>query len=383
LIETADESEIRIMAVGDIMLGMAYPRSIAQVENIPNKLKEDSNTLIDKKVQNLFEKADVVFGNLECVISEGFDENYEKSLMDFPNLIMAPPEAVNFLDNNFSHLNIANNHILDHGIDKAKETVDFLENSKVNYVGKPTFWERNFSKTSIKGKKIGLMGFSLYVPDRTSGKNLSEYRTTKEFSGLDDEIPEKRKLKENIVEEIKERKTEVDFLVISLHWGVPQTIFPSNNQIEFGRKLIDEGADLVLGHGPHIFQPVEIYKEKVIAYSLGNFIFDMWSEKNLKSGILDLRITEDNNLKVEVIPIIQKDLRVCVDSNIEEIEEMIVEDFYEYHDSDEFKEKNKKIRRDHYKGFVWQYVKNSYNLPLGYHKYVLSNWISKVYNKLF
>jgi len=358
--ETKD-SEIRIMAVGDIMLGMAYPSSIANKDDIPTRLKNHSSSLVGKKITNFFKQADIVFGNLECVISEEFENYKSNSIIEKPKLVMAPLEAIPFLkNNNFDILNLANNHILDHGKNKVSETIQYLEESKIGYIGDPFQSESELNTISIKGKKIGFVGYNLCVK-------------------------EKEKMKKKIIEDVKEKEGVVDIIVISLHWGLgfEQMKDPAPTQIDFGRQLIDIGADIILGHHSHVFQPVERYKGKVIAYSLGNFVFDMWNEKNLKSGILDIKISQTNKVKANIIPTSQNNYHVSLDKEESRINDIICDNLDIKKDIEEFKIRRKKIKRTHYKEFLVHYFSNLHKLPLKYHCYILTKWCSKLKNKFF
>jgi poly-gamma-glutamate capsule biosynthesis protein CapA/YwtB (metallophosphatase superfamily) len=78
----------------------------------------------------------------------------------------------------------------------------------------------------------------------------------------------------DILEDVRAVRQQVDLVVVSLHWGVEYVDQPSKAQREMAHRLIDEGVDLILGHHPHWLQGLEVYHDKLIAYSLGNFIFD-------------------------------------------------------------------------------------------------------------
>ena len=116
--------------------------------------------------------------------------------------------------------------------------------------------------------------------------------------------------RDKLIAEITDAKKQTDLVVIMFHWGTEYTHQPTKRQKEFAHTAIDNGADLVLGNHPHWFQPLEMYKEKLIAYSHGNTIFDqMWSEKT-KEGII-LKSTFDVKTKklidVKIYPTYIKD----------------------------------------------------------------------------
>lgn len=349
--------EISIMAVGDIMLGMAYPGSIASDINLPSIIKSDPSSIIDKKITKLFNKSDIVFGNLECVISESYDGN--DGFLKTPRLVMTPPDAIELLQRNFSHLNITNNHIMDHGVEKVKETVEHLKKSEIVYLGNPISNKSKLKTTTVKEKKIGFLAYNLCVKDKEKEVN-------------------------KILKQIADKSNEVDLLIVSLHWGwgFEQISYPFPKQIEWGRKIVDAGGDILLGHHSHVFQPVEIYKNKVIAYSLGNFIFDMWAEKNLKSGILELNINENNEISVAIIPTCQNNFKVCIDRDDNSLKDIIKENMNDRIEMKDYIEMRKKIKKQHGREFLWQYISNFHKLPVGYHRFIITNRISKLIKKV-
>jgi poly-gamma-glutamate synthesis protein (capsule biosynthesis protein) len=108
---------------------------------------------------------------------------------------------------------------------------------------------------------------------------------------------------EGINTDIAKLRKNVNIIVISLHWGDEFINRPSPEQIELAHKIIDCGADIILGHHPHILQGVEKYKGKVIAYSLGNFVFDMWQDRLRESMILKMEIGNNCEINFEIIPV--------------------------------------------------------------------------------
>lgn len=212
-----DSDDVKIMVVGDIMLGISSLRAIAEKNTIPAYIKKSPLFLIED-ILPVLENSDILFGNLECVFSKDFDYNN----FDDPKLIMAPREAVSLLKgSNFSILNLANNHILDYGDEKVHETVSTLEQCNIRYLAAPnTSSEYDIQIFQIKNKKIGFLGYNLC--DQGKKHNIS-----------------------TIINSIKSNKKLVDVLILSLHWGwgYEHNNYPSPDQIDLGHKLIDEGVD--------------------------------------------------------------------------------------------------------------------------------------------
>ena len=113
---------------------------------------------------------------------------------------------------------------------------------------------------------------------------------------------------DRIEKEIAELKTKVDFVIVQFHWGVEYVYDPSDRQRELGQKAIDAGADLVIGNHPHWVQGLEIYKDKLITYAHGNFVFDqMWSQET-REGVVGVYTFNNRYLEsVKYYPVIIED----------------------------------------------------------------------------
>jgi poly-gamma-glutamate synthesis protein (capsule biosynthesis protein) len=227
-------SEVRLIAVGDISLATkngAYP------------FGPMSSVLATK---------DILFGNLETVLTRR-GEAAQKSV-----LLTVPPNAAGHLAHaGFDVVNLANNHILDMGATGFHDTLDTLEKSGIKYIGvardghgpSAAVIERN-------GLRIGFLGYCEHgATDRRTGITIG---------GINPE-----RVRNNIID----LKSRCDSVVISLHWGMENVHYPAPRQIALARSLVDSGADLILGHHPHVLQGIERYGRGLIAYSLGNFQF--------------------------------------------------------------------------------------------------------------
>ncbi|WP_235271170.1 CapA family protein [Methanosarcina mazei] len=250
------------MAVGDITL----------------QTKNDQNPF--KYVMDTFGKKDLLFGNLETVLSTTGKEK-KKSVV-----LKASPDSVTYLgEAGFDILNVANNHILDLGLEGFRSTLNSLDEHKLEYIG------AGFEKSSLNSSFIEKNGIKLGFLGYTIGR----FKVPEEISIS--KIKEKK-----IISDIELIKGKCDFVVVSLHWGTENVFYPSPKQIELAHKLIDHGATLILGHHPHVLQGIEKYKNGLIAYSLGNFQFDCKLSQSStndsiifcvdfdKNGIIDFRI---------------------------------------------------------------------------------------------
>jgi poly-gamma-glutamate capsule biosynthesis protein CapA/YwtB (metallophosphatase superfamily) len=274
------------------------------------------NLYLNKKnpfhsIGNILSKKDYVIGNLECMAKGGFGENLAKK----PRLTTTV-ETLNYL--NVIPVNIvslAHNHIYDHLEDGFIKTTNFLNNYNIGYLGASQNSEE-VQKPIILNKNNINVGFLNYVTEDTN-PNLPD---NAEVHVNIFEI-------EEVVTNIKDLKKTVDHVVLLLHWGgrLEGGNYPDWEQPETAHKLIDAGADLIIGTHSHTLQPFEIYNEKHIFYSLGNFCFaDIHSDgkvkeiewgKSTESVIVNVNFSKVN-YKINYTPINCKYLNVTLEEKV-------------------------------------------------------------------
>jgi len=253
---------IRIAAVGDIMMGTTFPESI-----LP---PEDGATLF-RSVAPLLAGHDVVFGNLEGPLTDAsLSPKCPKPRRDgLPCFAFRTPPryAARLAEAGFTAVNVANNHSLDFGMEGLDNTLAALDNAGIQPVG-----GERVAVFTIEGKNVAVAGFSYSL------------RTRYVHPLLDIEAAR---------EIVAELKGKYDLVVVSFHGGAEGA--PAmrvadaeekflgeqrGNVVRFARAAVDAGADLVLGHGPHVPRALEVYRGKLIAYSLGNFaVYSMFNIK--------------------------------------------------------------------------------------------------------
>lgn len=283
--EIIEPVTINISAVGDIMLG----RYVAT-------LIKDGYEEPFSNVKCLFTESDIKFGNLECVLSDSELDNIKGKAKNF--CLKGPSDMINVLETvGFNVLSLANNHIYDYSHDGLIDTISTLNNNGIKTIGAGENLEeaRKLEIIEVKGRKIGFLGYTDLAYVNFSDKNqipaASEIK-----SGV---APLKE---EFILEDIEKTKPKCDLLFISLHWSDEYTHIPKDSQIELAHKIIDAGADGILGHHAHNLQGVEVYKDKPIIYNMGNFIFDQNDDMNKDSAVFNLTFVDDSFEKLEIIP---------------------------------------------------------------------------------
>ena len=229
--------EIRISFAGDCTLGMdetfTYENSF---QHRYEKVGKDPSYFF-RNVKHIFESDDLTFVNLETT----FTKAEKKANKRFR--FKGDPEYVNILlKGSVEMVNIANNHIYDYLEQGFKDTLQTLNDAGVLYSG-----EGYIAYYEVKGVTIGSIGYS--------------------YSSWTAEI------KDDLKNDIEEVRKNADIVIVSFHWGIERDYYPNAVQLELGRLSIDLGADVVIGHHPHVIQGIDKYKGKYIVYSLGNFCF--------------------------------------------------------------------------------------------------------------
>ncbi|MBS1501415.1 MAG: CapA family protein [Bacteroidetes bacterium] len=241
---------ICIAAVGDMMLGSSYPDD--------NQLPPDSAKGSFATARKYLAGADIVFGNLEgTLLDSGMPATYKKKLQRAYLFRMPTYYGNIFKKAGFNLLSVANNHITDFGEKGYTSTTETLDSCGIHYAGLETCPTSIFEQRGIK------YGFCAFAPN---AHTVSLLQT------------------EHVGRLIRKLKQQCDIVIVSFHGGAEGALYEHvPHQMEsfmggkrgnvdlFAHIAVDAGADIVLGNGPHVSRAMEIYKGRLIAYSLGNF----------------------------------------------------------------------------------------------------------------
>lgn len=290
---------VKINAFGDIMFGVCSNTKQAENKTIPFKIRAKSINI--DSLREFQKAADFSLANLEGPISSKYRTlNNKKSLL-------GPPEALCFLKElKIDLVSLANNHSFDYGIDVLNETKALLRSNYVSYLHSPEYQD-NLCFKRFNGKNICFIGYGSkpYYQFETDTISDPDYYKNYDFfidyiDGLDADTHIDYLSFGNIlplVKQIKEIKNKADIIILYIHWGFAGTHIPSPLQIKIAHKLCDLGVDVIIGNHPHVIQPIEYYKGKIISYSLGNFLFDSW--KKAKKTSIALQLIYDNEVKAD------------------------------------------------------------------------------------
>jgi len=265
--EPPAEALVAITFVGDIML-----------DDTPGKVVKSGRDPF-APLAPLLDKADIRVGNLECVVATSGTPEPDK-----PYTFRAHPRTLPLLKRHFDALALANNHSGDYGPLAFGEMLDLLDKQGIAYFGggrtlaaahKPLIIER-------KGLRIALLGYDEFFP--------RSFEADVDKPGIAWSEDEQVRL-----DIATARSTyHADLVIPMMHWGWEHEGKASQRQRQLARVMIDAGADAVVGGHPHVTQDVEQYKGKPIIYSLGNFLFDGFSDAVNNTGwILEMQLDRE------------------------------------------------------------------------------------------
>lgn len=244
------DSLITISAVGDIMLGSAYPSESYLAHNFGINLLDS--------VKQYIQSADLAFGNLEgSILNDGNPEKECSGEHQCYFFRMKEIAGSILKSAGFDFVNIGNNHIGDFGYRGLINTIRVLDSVGIKYSGVES---KPYDIITVKGLKIGIAGFGA----NSSTINMNNFEACSKI--------------------VNELKSKSDIVIVSFHGGGEGSKFrhvtgepevflgeKRGNPDKFSKAMIDAGADLILGHGPHITRALNLYKGKLIVFSLGNF----------------------------------------------------------------------------------------------------------------
>ena len=245
----AEVKPVKLAFVGDMM----FDRYIRERNST-----DEYRNIFSPELTELLKSFDGVIGNLEGPITD-FDSvsDYRINNNDHYRFTFSPDILPLLRENNFIALSIGNNHILNFGTEGLEDTKQRLKEYSLGYFGNPYDIE-NYYKVEINGQTFAFIAEN-------------------QFDFIDSE---------EIISLIKSLDEETNHIVIFAHWGEEYEPLANSSQQQIARKYIDSGADLVIGAHPHVIQNKEEFNDKIIFYSLGNFVFDQYFSPQVRCGLI-------------------------------------------------------------------------------------------------
>lgn len=280
--------EISVVVVGDMMFG----------PDVSKIVDREGSTVPFADTIEYLKNADVTFGLLEGGIGTSGEavENLEHSFRSKPSAARGLANA------GFDIVSIATPHIMDYGEPGFLDTMEYLSWYGLKYVGggknveearKPVVLSAGNKKVAFLAYHRGKQFDPLFAGSNKPGPALSIYG--------------------ELEKDVAAAKEQADFVIASIHWGIPMQKLEglTSHQKLYAQKLIDSGADVVLGQWLHTLQGIEIYKGKPVAYSLGDFIYGTYAKETPVGFILKFVFSSDEILRMEIIPLATSDARLA------------------------------------------------------------------------
>jgi len=267
---TKEKQPLKLLFFGDIMLD----------RHVQEKIKQKGFDYLfnNFKLPDEWQLPDIKMANLEGAVTTGGKHYPPEISIDFA---FDPLNVARLKNYNFNFFSIANNHITDQGQTGFLETQQNLNKLGFDYAGCA---DRKVDECSLKikeinGTKVGFLAYSMV------------------YGVLDEE---------KLLQQIKETKAQADLVIVNMHWGVEYENKSRSNIKELAHKIINAGADMIIGGHPHVVQEMEIYENKPIFYSLGNFIFDQYFSRETQEGLGVGISVNDSKMEITLLPVKSK-----------------------------------------------------------------------------
>ena len=282
----ATKRPVQLAIVGDCMLGRGVNQALARKP--PEFPWGDTLPLL--------RRADGRICNLECVLSD-----VGKPWAEYEKAFYFQSAAKNSAVLNAARINgvsIANNHVLDYGYDALRQMLDILDGASIAHSGAGADLARasQIARFEIQGWRIGLLAFT----DNEPPWEATAQRPGTFYMPVD--LQDQRA--QNLLNIVRGR-TDLDILIISAHWGSNWGFTPPKEHVQFAHALIDAGADIIFGHSCHVFRGIELYRDRPILYSTGNFVDDYAIdpvERNDQSFIFMVELRDGVPLRLRLHP---------------------------------------------------------------------------------
>lgn len=283
---------MKIHLIGDVMLGRLVN------ENLKHR---DARSPWGDALP-LLQSADWLVCNLECVLADD-GVPWSASPKEFHFRSDSKNVAV-LSEAGVDAVSLANNHTLDFEYDALAEMLGLLDSSGIAHAGAGLNWREAVQPAigEIDGTKVGLISFT----DNEPVWKASEHRPGVFYAPVDPAHPDAQV----VLGDVGRVKEHVDLLIVAAHWGSNWGYTPPRNHIAMAHALVDAGADVVFGHSAHVFRGVEIYHNRPILYSAGNFIDDYVVdavERNDRSFIFVLDVDDGKLRHLDLAPTIIED----------------------------------------------------------------------------
>lgn len=249
-----------------------------------------------RNVKKEVSKADLAIVNLETSVTQASRKD-DVQLFNFKS----DPSSLNGINHaGFDLVSMANNHVLDYKEKGLFDTFNNLKRHHLNYVGAGRNEREAYSASTFvrRGKVIKIAAFARFLPSENWFAHGNHPGVAEAYQP------------QRVLNAIAREREGADYLIVFMHWGIEKNNRPEDWQRDLARKMLDAGADAIVGSHPHVLQGFEFYKGKPIAYSIGNFLFpDYVSNRKADTGLLHLKL-RNGKVKMSFTPYYIRDNQI-------------------------------------------------------------------------
>ncbi|GMU81556.1 MAG: hypothetical protein AMXMBFR47_14270 [Planctomycetota bacterium] len=278
-------STVRLAAVGDIMCGESFYR---YGRGPRTHLRYAGIDYLAPSVRSILGSHQVVLGNVECPLS---DVGYHRWSLRRHHMRGTPEVAALLADWGFNAVTLANNHILEHGLAAARDTADSLTAAGIAVAGAGPNHDfesgPGLARLTRGGLRIAVIGACLLLEKYAFNGGLTP---------------------DALVRAVSELTCDSDIIIVMVHWGMEFCSLPDEEQRHLARRLVAAGATAIIGSHPHVVQGVEIIDDALVAYSLGNFIFDQPLPETRIGAILSCDIIQRRVVDCTLVPVVLNEM---------------------------------------------------------------------------
>lgn len=273
----AENGMVTVAAAGDVNFG----------DGVTPYLTRNGMSYPFANVSGIFGNFDFSIANLECCISSAGSPVPGKEFC-----FRGPADSAEALSlGGVKVVSLANNHSKDWGARAFLDTLEHLEEAGVAWCGAGRDAAEAYAPAVLeaRGTKVAFTAFAGVVPEG--------WPATPSGPGCATTTDRRR-----VADTIRRARESSDYVVASFHWGIELATSPNQDQRSLARLAVDSGADLVIGHHPHVVQGFELYRNRLIAYSLGNYVFSPPREISSKTVTLVVLMSPSGLVQARVVP---------------------------------------------------------------------------------
>ena len=252
-----------MMATGDILLARYVEKRMRALNDY---------TYPFHNVAEVLRSGDLTFGNIETPVLKGY------TTPNGSTTFRADAESITWLTfAGYDVVSVANNHTMNYRAPGLLQLIDALDANSIKHAGGGTNIAEAHKPAvlDVKGRRIAILAYS--DPSIPPGGNGEAAANSAGIASMDID---------QVKKDVAEAKAQYSIVIVSMHAGIEYRTQPNQFQKDFAHAAVDAGASLVIGHHPHVVQPAERYKDGLILYSLGNFVFDQFFSDAVRDGVI-------------------------------------------------------------------------------------------------